>query len=169
MRLKQVLKRVIIIAIVGVIVAAGIGLYLFNKPHRNVQAAEADYSLSSSQIVNEYLQDIEAANSKYLTADGDSKILEVTGKIAKISENYDGQIVILLKNNEDKAGVSATLSGNIDEEASMIEIGETITVKGVIRSGASFDEDLELYEHVILDKCDIVANNQTIQVVFIIN
>jgi hypothetical protein len=159
MRLKQVLKRGIIAAIVGLIVAVGIGLYLFNKPHRDVQAAEADYSLSSSQIVNEYLQDNEAANSKYLTADGDSKILEITGKIAKISENYDGHIVFLLKNNEDKAGVSATLSDKNNAKVMLPELGETITLKGVIRSGASYDEDLELYEHVILDKCDIVSNN----------
>lgn len=158
MRLKQVLKRGIIVAIVGVIVAAGMGLYLFNMPHRNVQAAKADYSLSSSQIVNEYLQDNEAANSKYLAADGDSKILEITGMIAKISENYDGHIVILLKKNEDKAGVSATLSDENNAKVMLPELGETIILKGVIRSGASYDEDLELYEHVILDKCDIVSN-----------
>ena len=156
MKLKQVLKRGIIVATVGVIVATGIGSYLFYKPHRDVQAAKTDYSLSAAQIVNEYLEDRELANIKYLAADGDSKILEITGKIAKISEDYRGHIVVLLKGKEDKAGVSATLSDNTDEGTSVLEIGDTIAIKGVIRSGASYDEDLELYEHVILDKCDIV-------------
>jgi hypothetical protein len=35
-------------------------------------------------------------------------------------------------------------------------VGQAITVKGVIRSGASYDEDLEMYENVILEKSDIV-------------
>ena len=35
-------------------------------------------------------------------------------------------------------------------------ICSVITVKGVIRSGASYDEDLELYENVTIDKSDIV-------------
>ena len=158
MRLKQILKRGIIVVLVGIIIAAGIGLYLFYMPHRDVQAAETDYSLSSSQIVNEYLNDKETANMKYLAADGDSKILEVSGVVAKISEDFNGQKVVLLKGKEDKAGVSATFSDETNANIASLKIGEPVIVKGVIRSGASYDKDLELYEHVILDKCDIVIN-----------
>jgi hypothetical protein len=35
-------------------------------------------------------------------------------------------------------------------------VGKEVTVKGVIRSGAAYDEDLEMYEHVILEKCSLV-------------
>jgi hypothetical protein len=37
-----------------------------------------------------------------------------------------------------------------------LALGEEITVKGVIRSGAEYDEDLEMYEDVIMAKCDLV-------------
>ncbi len=33
-----------------------------------------------------------------------------------------------------------------------------IKVKGVIRSGANYDADLEMYEHVIMEKCDLITN-----------
>ncbi len=40
--------------------------------------------------------------------------------------------------------------------AAKIEIGSTIKVKGVVRSGPSYDEDLDLYEHASLGDCAIV-------------
>lgn len=158
MSLKRILKRATLVALIGIIIAAGIAFYLYFKPHRDVQSAKVDYSLSSTQIVNEYLNDYETANKKYLSADGNSKILEVTGIIAKISEDFTGKKVILLKEKGEKAGVSATFSAEVNSAVLNLAPGMTITVKGVIRSGASYDEDLELYEHVILDKCDIVSN-----------
>ena len=63
---------------------------------------------------------------------------------------------MLLKSGQDKAGVSATFTPETNGNLDGIQVGQTITVKGVIRSGASYNEDLELYEHVILEKSDIV-------------
>lgn len=126
-------------------------------PHRNVQKAAADYNLTSSQIVTEYLTDKESANKKYLAEDGDSKVLEITGVVSKVSEDFNDQKVVLLKGADDKAGVSATFTTETNVNAAKLQVGETVTVKGVIRSGASFDEDLDLYENVILEKSDVAT------------
>ena len=155
---KKLFKIAAITALAGLIIGGGAMLYMFNMPHRDIQSAKVDYSLTSTQIVSEYLSDKDAANEKYLAADGDSKILEVTGIISKISEDFNNQKVILLKGNEDKAGVRAVFTAETNQNASNLKVGETITVKGVIRSGASYDDDLELYENVILEKSDIVQN-----------
>ena len=156
MKNKKVIKIIVILGIIAFLIGGGIGLYLFNMPHRDVKAAKADYSLTSSQIVSEYLTNKEAANLKYLAADGDSKILEVSGEVDKISEDFTGQKVVLLKSAGDKAGVSATFTKKTNAKLSGVQKGNLITFKGVIRSGASYDEDLELYENVILEKSDIV-------------
>jgi hypothetical protein len=156
MKKRKVFRIVAIIGIAGLLVGGGIGLYMFNKPHRDVQSAQADYVLSSSQIVTEYLADYQAANQKYLAADGNSKILEISGEVNEISENFNGQKVVLLNGVKDRAGVSAIFTEETNDNLNGIKIGRTITVKGVIRSGASYDEDLEMYEHVILEKSDIV-------------
>jgi hypothetical protein len=156
MRKKKILKIIAIVAVAGILIGGGIGLYLFNMPHRDVQSAKSDYTLTSSQIVSEYLTDKDAANQKFLAADGDSKILEITGIVNKISDDYDGNKVVLLKGPDDKAGVSASFTTETNNNLAGVEAGQTITVKGVIRSGASYDEDLELFENVILEKSDIV-------------
>ena len=158
MKRKRILRALLIAAGSGIIIAIGTVLYVFNMPHRDVQSAKSDYTVTSAQIVGEYLTDQDEANRKYLSDDGDSKILKVTGMVSKKSEDYNGQVVLLLKEEGDKAGVSATFTSETNTNASGVEIGELVTVKGVIRSGASYDEDLELYEHVILEKSDIVNN-----------
>lgn len=153
---KKILKIIGILIIAGFLIGGGTGLYLFFMPHRDVQNTPADFSISATQLVNEYLEDQEQANQKYLAEDGDSKILEVTGNIAKISEDFNGNKVVLLKDANQAAGVSATFTPETNKNTEGLSPGQTVTIKGVIRSGASFDEDLEMYEHVIIEKSDIV-------------
>ena len=157
MKKKKIMKLAVGVAIIGTLIGGGSAAYMFYRPHRDVQAAKTDYSITNSEIVSEYLKDQQAADDKYLAADGDSKILEITGTIKKISENYNDQKVILLKEEGDHAGVSATFTFETNHKVSNLEIGETITIKGVIRSGAAFDKDLGFYENVILEKSDLVA------------
>lgn len=155
---KKTFKNLLILLTVGIIIAGAVGLYMFNKPARDVQATKTDFSYQASEIVNEYLTDAKKANEKYLDEEGNSKVLEITGTVADITEDFNHQKVILLKAVTDKAGVSATFTKETNSHTENIKVGEEITVKGVIRSGASFDADLDMYENVILDKSDIVSN-----------
>jgi len=157
MKMRKVIRIIAIIGIAGLLTGGGMGLYMFNKPHRDVQSAKADYRLTSSQIVAEYLADNHAANQKYLAANGASKILEISGEVKEISENFNGQKVVLLNGGNNKAGVSAIFTAETNANLNGITVGQAIKVKGVIRSGASYDEDLEMYENVILEKSDIVS------------
>lgn len=156
---KKIFKIVAILMMAGLLTGVIIILYMFNMPQRNVQNSDTDFSLTTSQLVSEYLSNAKAANDKYLAEDGDSKILEITGTVATMSENFNGQKVILLKEDTDKAGINCIFLAETGANAVNLKIGETTTIKGVIRSGAAYDEDLELYEHVILDKCDVVKSN----------
>lgn len=139
-----------------VVSGSGVVYYLFNMPHRNIQESKTDFSVLATEVVNEYLANAEMANDKYLQEEGDSKILAVTGKIFAMSEDQNNQKVILLKDPSEKAGVSCTFTEATNMHAKDLQIGQTITLKGVIRSGAGFDKDLDMYENVILEKCDVV-------------
>ncbi|MEX2370136.1 MAG: hypothetical protein WD578_03940 [Bacteroidales bacterium] len=156
MKRKMIIRIIAILGISGFIAGAAIVLYMLNMPQRDVQAAKTDYSVSSTEIVTEYLQDKYAANQKYLASDGNSKILEVSGVVDKISEDFHGQKVVLLKEQGAPAGVSGTFTSDTESSLKGISVGETVTIKGVIRSGASYDEDLGLYLHVIIEKCALV-------------
>lgn len=153
---KKILKIGAILLIAGLLIGGGIGLYLFNMPHRDVQNASTDFKLTASQLVEEYLDNPAKANEKYLADDGESKILEVTGTVKKISDDFNGNKVVLLQGDEDKAGVNCSFAQETSKNASGIQIGQSVSIKGVIRSGATYDEDLEMFENVILEKSDLV-------------
>lgn len=155
---KKFFKKLFFIIGIGVIIALGVVFYLFNKPARDVQDTKTDFSYQASEIVNEYLTDPKKANDKYLAENGNSKVLEISGTVSKISEDFIHQKVILLQSSSDKAGVSCTFTKETNPHTNNLKLGDKITIKGVIRSGASYDSDLGMYENVIIEKCDIVSN-----------
>jgi len=155
---KKIIKIVLIVVVIGILTAGSIGYYIFNMPARDIQNTKTDFSYQATEIVNEYLTDAQKANDKYLDEEGNSKVLEISGIVSKISEDFNGQKVLLLKSADDKAGVSCTFTTETNTSVENIQIGDQITIKGVIRSGASYDKDLEMYENVIIEKSDIVSN-----------
>jgi hypothetical protein len=160
MKTKKIIKIIALIAIVGIIIGGAAGFYMFNMPHRDVQAAKTDISINSSVLIEEFLQDSGSANDKYLDEAGDSKILEVSGYVDRVSTDFNDNIVVLLKDPGKEVGVSCTFPSNVKSTASQIKVGTEIKVKGVIRSGAYYDEDLRMYEDVILGKCDLVTKKK---------
>lgn len=137
------------------VIAAGYSYYQYNKPHIDIQAMPADIEISSDKLVSEFLENNEEATKKYLPQNASGKILVVSGTIASIDENMNGQQVILLKEKDKETGVSCTFVNIPNDHINFLEIGESIAVKGIIRSGADYDEDLDLYEDVILEKCNL--------------
>jgi RecG-like helicase len=129
---------------------------MFNMPHRDVQKAAVDYKMEAKDLVNEYLKDAKKANDRYLQEEGESKIIAVTGIVASVDEDMNHQKVVLLRDSGESAGVSCTFMASTNVNAEKLKNGDKVTIKGVIRSGAGYDEDLELYEDVIIEKCDVI-------------
>ena len=144
------------ILVAGIIIGVATALYLFNLPHRAIEDAKVDYQINATQIVEEFLSAPSQANDKYLAADGDSKIFEIQGTLKDISEGFEGTKILLIQDNASSAGVSAFFSPESSQQFKDLQVGQQVTIKGVIRSGASYDEDLEMYEHVILEKSILI-------------
>lgn len=152
---RKIIKWGIISFVSIILIVGSYVLYLWFMPHRDVQSSPVDYEVSAHEIVQEYLNNPDEANEKYLSEDGDSKILLVDGTVTSIEVDMNNQKVVLLKEEGDKAGVSCTFMENTNEHLDNTKPGDKIRVKGVIRSGAGYDADLEMYEDVIMEKCDI--------------
>lgn len=155
---KRILKISLLVVAVALIIGGSVAYYMFNMPHRDIQATKTDYSLKSSDIVNEYLSNADLANEKYLDSEGESKIIEISGNVFDVSDDFNSNKVVMLKSEGDNAGVSCTFYKETNPNASKLIKGDKVTIKGVIRSGASFDNDLGMYEDVIMEKCDVVSN-----------
>lgn len=147
------------IAMFGILVLmiAGIAVYLYvNQGHRDVYNSEADLKVDATEIVNEFLGNASEANKKYLSSDGESKIIEVSGVFSSLSEDIEGNAIVLIQGTSSDAGVNCKMLPDYKSKAASLKQGEKVVVKGVVRAGAYYDEDLEMYDHVILDQCSIV-------------
>ena len=153
---KNLKIKITILLLTGLVISVATGFYLYNMPDRNIAASKSDYNLSVDALVNEFLENTQAANNKYLDESGESSIMTVTGPLTDISEDFNGQIVLLLKSPSAQAGISATLNKETPSQIKDFKKGAVYQVKGVIRSGANYDTDLEMYENVILEKCEII-------------
>jgi len=153
---KSLVKRLLFTGAIAILIGIGYVAYLFNMPHRNVQSVKAFIEIKSAVLVQEFLNNPQAANSKYLAEDGESKVIIVKGYIDAIFEDQKNQKVIVLMDKDEKVGVSSTFMPETNKNVEGLKIGDYIKIKGVIRSGAEIDEDLELFEDVIIEKSDIV-------------
>ncbi len=154
---KKIIKVAAIVIGAGLVIGLGIGYYMYNLPHRDVQSSPTDYKLTVTELVDEYLADHEAANNKYLADDGNSKILEVTGAVFRARKNMNDQMMVVLKGSGDIAGVNATFTSDASVNNPDPERGQIITIKGVIRSGVYYDENLQMYVNAIIDHATPVA------------
>jgi hypothetical protein len=149
---KITLIAIAVTGLTGILIAT----YLFNMPHRNIQDSDANYSITAKALVLEYLENKDEANAKYLDEKGESSILQVEGIIHQISEDMNNNVVIILKEADQPAGVRCTFTPEFDPTTLKAKENQIVSIKGAIISGAGYDEDLELFEDVILDKCSIV-------------
>jgi hypothetical protein len=150
---SKIIKVILGIVLIGVAYVA----YVWFMPHRNVQSITAFQTIEATDLVNAFIANKEKANGVYLDSEeGESKVLIIKGNVTEISKDQLGQQVVLLKNKNDKMGVSCSFTLGTNSQVTAIKIGDYISIKGVIRSGAEYDSDLDLIENVIIEKSALI-------------
>lgn len=147
--MKKSVKYLLFAAVAGIIIAGSVVLYMFNMPHRDIQGEDAKYTVKAESFVNEFMTNLNESNAKYL-----DNVVLVSGTVGEISEDQLNQKVVLLKT--DKAGVNCTFTKETNKNAETLSVGDNVKIKGIVRMGASYDEDLDMAEYAILEKCDVV-------------
>ena len=81
----KTLKYLLILVVVMIMATA---YFIYNKPHRDILAEKAQFSLSLVEMNNEFLADEDAAYKKYL-----NRVVEISGIAVsideKVNERYD--------------------------------------------------------------------------------
>lgn len=140
---------------VGLLTALSVFLYSWFKPHRNVGTESAQLELTSDELTQRFLNDPEAANNYFLSADGNSSILIVRGPIRKLLVNSKGESVVYLKSDTAKTGVNMVFTGSDSSIMKTLRLGQTIRIKGAIVAGSRYDADLDFYEPATLVECSL--------------
>jgi hypothetical protein len=144
-------KRIIIGGIVVVIMTTAIyAWYQYNRTVEGLSAVRADYSINASALINEFVNNEDSANKKYL-----NKILSVKGMIKSV-ESGQGAGTIVLGDTTDMSGVRCVLDSSAHSMTASLQQGAVITIKGAI-TGFNKDETGLLGSDVQLNRC-VIAN-----------
>jgi len=126
------MKRNGIALIIVLIITAFICYNYIYQDHRDIKNEKAEFSISSNDIVNQFINNASAAEQKFL-----NKTIEVSGLITDINSNditIDNKVFCQFSNN---------LETSLDKN-------ENIKIKGRV---IGYDD---LLEQIKLDQCTII-------------
>ena len=137
---KNTKKILFVTAAAIIVVTAVTGYFMWNKPHKDVKAADS-VKITAVDLYNIFITDSLKAKSSYT-----DKVVEVSGRIAQVSVNQQQQQVILIKTAVDGAYINCTM----EEKAVGLKAGDDITIKGICSGYISADADMGLPGDVFL-------------------
>ncbi len=140
---KETKRNIFLIFIAIVIAIAIVGYSIWNKPHLNVKNATA-IKTTAIALYSCLSKNDTISKSIYL-----NKVLEVSGKITKVSMNQQHQQIILLKTNVSGGSVNCTM----EEKLNNIKAGDSIVLKGICSGYIGGDMDMGLPGDVFLIRC----------------
>ena len=134
-------KKTLLAVIIALVAIAGItGYMLWNKPHKDVESADA-VSITAADLYNIFITDSAKAKSLYT-----DKVLLVSGKVNRVSTNQQAQQVIYMDTPVSGAYINCTMEGKADA----VKAGDDITIKAICSGYISGDADMGLPSDVFL-------------------
>ena len=120
--MKKIWIAIASLALIGAVT----GIYLWNKPHKNMNRAAADFKMESAALFTDFETDEAGANTKYL-----DKVIEVTGVVRSVSKEDDGIISVTLATDDELAGVICQLDELTTHKRTEFQAGEKVTFKWI--------------------------------------
>jgi tRNA_anti-like len=114
-------RKILTVITILLLAAISYGLYVWNKPQRDVQDEKA-VTIAATAIFDSFIVNETKANELYL-----NKAIQVTGEVSEVKKNQDGNAVVYLKSTDPVFGVNCTFK----EDPGPLEKGTTITFKGI--------------------------------------
>lgn len=133
--------------LIGLIILMSIvilyALNLYNKPHLNVEKTEADLVINIHELLDDYKNDENLANGKYV-----DQVIQISGEISEINiEN--GNSIIIFKDSTGTSSVMCHMSPEENLKVLKLKKDGEIILKGIC-TGYLLD--------VILIRCVLVNN-----------
>jgi len=137
--MKKWMKVLLLTAGIGLSAGLLLVYWIFNKPHRDV-AKEMGIALSAQQLYDSFRTNEASANSQYL-----DKAIELTGTVADISTNQEGQKVVNFSTNDPLVMINCTFKA----DPGNLKVGDSITFKGIC-TGYIPDANVVINEGVLI-------------------
>ncbi len=141
------MKKILILLLIAALVAGGIGLFLWNKPHRTAEDEKPFATLTASQLVTEFSSDEAASWDKYK-----DKVIQISGEVESISPDASGNIQVVMITETATGTVSVILMAGAT--APQQEQGTMIEVKGICNGFNEMFGEVQLNQGVVVNKND---------------
>jgi len=136
-------KQYLLYAFMAIILAIFFGaLTVWNAPKASVKSTPADFTLSATELFQEYSENQAVADKKFI-----NQVMEVKGAIFEVSQDQQGATVFLLTTGEKEAGVLCTMELGESKKVKGKKVGDIITVKGHCTG---------MLMEVVLNRCTLV-------------
>lgn len=144
--MKKILKIGAGLALLAILAGVYVWFYVYNKPHRDYQKAEADFVVSAETCYYQYSANT-AESKQYL-----DKVLQVEGIPSSI-ESTDSTVIVVFAFNSGMfgdEGIRCTMLPNQHDQTRSLALSENISIKGYCTGYNGTD--------VILEHCSLVTN-----------
>ena len=135
------LKRILQFGLIALLIGAGIGYYMWNKPHETI--GKPSIVTTAKEIMSEFDADENQAMKKYVSQDGNPIVVQVSGKIVDVKNDTSG-ITIALDTGDPMNGVSCVLDRFTKQPRTDYKVGEEVKFKGLCTGKLS---------DVVIDRC----------------
>lgn len=144
-------KRLFLILGFGFLLAVGTALYVwffvYNKPHRDIEAATPDFTLGAQALINEFDAGDSAADRKFT-----DKVIQFSGALKK-TEAADTAVTLIFDYGTGHV-ITAQVLPKYKQEMEALNPGATVTVKGLY-NGFLAGDSLDLPGSILLNKCSL--------------
>jgi tRNA_anti-like len=135
-------KTILGVILVLAATAGGIGYYMYNKPHKDVQAADA-VKVAATELYAAFVKDSAAANKTYT-----GKVLEISGEVVKSELDQQQNVFVHLKAGDDGSIINCSM----EEKVAPFKAGDKIALKGVCDGYNPGDTDMGLPGDVVVNR-----------------
>jgi hypothetical protein len=118
------MKKLLLFLLVAILIAAGVAMYLWNKPHRTAEDEKPVATLTASELFTQFASDEVGTWAKYK-----DKVIQISGEVETISTDASGNTQVVMKTDTEMSTVSVTLM--LGAQAPVQEPGTMIEVKGI--------------------------------------
>jgi hypothetical protein len=118
-------KKIVLITILTLFIAGVIvGVAMYNKPHRNIQKAKTDFTVSATELLKAFNDNNTLAEKTYF-----GKVILVNGEIKSITHTGTNTSLII-SGKDDFFGVNCSFNVAENQKINELKEGLTIKVKG---------------------------------------
>lgn len=128
------------------------GIYLYNKPHKKVNASSVSASMSASDLFNSFLEDEANAMAQY-----SDKVIEIEGSFSHADLSNDSEPQILVQVVDNQGFIRCGFAPEAIDQIKELKADSKIKLIGLCQ-GFNNTEGLDLLSdpEVVLSECTII-------------